>query len=322
MNNREKQIIEGLFNTENEAIRSKSILYIFHGKYEIDKDGKRILRKTPYAKAIENAVRKLFSGNLFFNRFEEVYYTFEAEFLSYLTKISHEKLYEIEQLDSWLFKAACNFASNKYYRKKVCEALCVDEGQSYDTISLDDEDHGIESKASIQTENTSKSNSEGFHNKIPESDNEDESEWAEIQINTYIDKIPHEYYRTVIRALVIEGMSREEFALEVNKKVSAVNNDVSRAMNALIQVALPDIRWRKKQLYVTYRDEFINDKYKDLLEQFYMGSKSYEELGDLYGLKETEVKSILIKSIDILKNKAINNPKEYSKDELDEDYYG
>ena len=66
----------------------------------------------------------------------------------------------------------------------------------------------------------------------------------EFMIKKYIDQIPHEYYRTVIRVLVLEGASREEFALEMGKKVTAINNDVSRAMSSLMQVALPDIRWR------------------------------------------------------------------------------
>ena len=66
----------------------------------------------------------------------------------------------------------------------------------------------------------------------------------------------------------VNGMAMEDFAEEQGKRLSAVHNDHKRAMSALIQAALPDIRWRAPKLYESFRFE-LNDAESEVLERFF-----------------------------------------------------
>ena len=310
MNNNEKDIILGLFSSD-ESKRTRCINILFYGIY---KDGR--LCKTPYSKAIENAVRKFFSGNKFYDRFDEVYSTFVSFFFDYVQKLGPGKLLETDKLDSWLFTVACHFAANKYYRKQVCDTLGIKEDIDLSEISIDD-NYNTDVVVSVQNEEGERHDI-GIHAKIPD-DDDNESIWAESLIKKYIDQIPHEYYRTVIRVLVLEGASREEFALEMGKKVTAINNDVSRAMSSLMQVALPDIRWRTKQLYSLHKDDITQDD-RIILDQFYLNSKPIEKIAEELSLKENELRLKILSSFNELKKMVSIDPVEYGENKSIYDY--
>lgn len=298
MNSREKQIVTCLFDTENELRRNESINILFNGKFVSDKDGHRHFQKTPYAKAIENAVRKYFSGLSRYDvKFEHLYCSFETEFLEFLIKKGRDKLLEIDQLDRWLFTAACHFAANPYYRKKVVAAVGVDESTDYAFIGLDvTTDRDEESMSADSTDAIVVDCPEtGIDQKmkIPEPD---DSYWAENKIRSYIDKIPHEYYRTILRAIMLDNVSHDDFAKQQGKRKSAIYNDLSRAMDSLIVAALPDIRFRTRQMFKLYGDRLSDESARCLMEQFYSGRHTIADIAARNGLTESKLNSILAKA--------------------------
>lgn len=314
MNSREKQIITCLFDTGNELRRNESINILFNGKYVTDQDGHRHFQKTPYATAIGNAVRKYFSGLSRFDiKFDHIYCSFETEFLEYLIKLGQDKLMEIDQLDRWLFTVACHFAANPYYRKKVVTAVGVDESIDYTFVGLDvTTDRDEDSLADDSTDAIVVDSPEtgiGQKMKIPEPD---DSDWAENKVRSYIDKIPHEYYRTILSAIMLDNVSHDDFAKQQGKKKSAIYNDLSRAMDSLIVAALPDIRYRTKQLFRLYGNRLSDETSRSLMEQFYTGRQTIAEIAKQNGLTESKLSSILVKAYSELRKFAAHDAASYN----------
>lgn len=307
MNTREKQIITCLFDTENELRRNESINILFNGKSVSDQNGYRHFQMTPYAKAIGDAVRKYFSGlsSRYDVKFEHIYCSFETEFLEYLIKKGQDKLMEIDQLDCWLYTAACHFAANPYYRKKVVTAVGVDESTDYAFFGLDvttdrDEDSLADDSIDAIVVDSPETGI-GQKMKIPETDDTD---WAENKVRSYIDKIPHEYYRTILREIMLNNVSHDDFAKQQGKKKSAIYNDLSRAMDSLIVAALPDIRYRTKQLFRLYGNRLSDETSRSLMEQFYTGRQTIAEIAKQNGLTESKLSSILAKAYGELRKLA------------------
>ena len=315
MNSREKQIVTCLFDTENELRRNESINILFNGKYVSDQDGHRHFQKTPYAKAIGDAVRKYFSGlsSRYDVSFEHIYCSFETEFLEYLLKKGQDKLMEIDQLDRWLYTVACRFAANPYYRKKVVSAFGVDESADYAFVGLDVTTDRDEDSLADDTSDSivvdSPETGIGQKMKIPEPD---DSDWAENKVRSYIDKIPHEYYRTVLREIMLNNISHDDFAKQQGKKKSAVYNDLSRAMDSLIVAALPDIRYRTKQLFRLYGDRLSDETARKLMAQFYTGRQAIAEMARQNGLTESKLSSILAKAYGELRKFAAQDAVSYN----------
>lgn len=245
MNSRELQLIEALINKEDSVRHNKAIEIIFHGTV---KDGKMI--KNAYVNAIENAVRQCFSGALYRGRFEEIYITFEAEFYNYLMKVKPDTLRSIDKLESWLYVASRNFANS--HRKKITMALGIVETEVKSDILID-----------------------------CCNDDADPSSWASDLLDSYIEQISCEYYRLILRAVVLEDMPREEFAEEQGKKdAAAIDRDVRRAKLELIKVAMADIKWRSRKVMSKYCDQIPKQAERNLLEDFFTG----KHVKDINGL--------------------------------------
>ena len=118
---------------------------------------------------------------------------------------------------------------------------------------------------------TRKENEDGRYNSNENIIDQPEAEsfWAESLINKYLDQISHENYRAVIRAVVLEGMSREDFAEESGISYTAVNLLLNHAMTSLTTVALQDIRWRSKKSYTNYIHLIKDDKDRMLLKDYF-----------------------------------------------------
>lgn len=251
MNIREQQIIEALIDREDVIRHNKALEILFHGTY---KEGKFV--KNGFVNAVENAVRQCFSGTLYRGRFEEIYVTFETEFYKYLTKVKPETLRSIDKLENWLYIASRNFANS--HRKHINEALGIVETEIKSDICLD---RGTDAKP--------QDDEDSFNDIV---DEKDSSAWAEDLLNRYIDRISCEYYRLILRAVVLEEMPREEFAQEQGKKdAAAIDRDVRRAKLELIKVAMSDIKWRSRKVMNTYGCLISKETDRLLLEDFFNG---------------------------------------------------
>lgn len=254
MNSREQQLIEALINKEDIVRHNKAIEILFHGTV---KNGKMI--KNAYVNAIENAVRQCFSGSFYRGRFEEIYITFETEFYKYLQKVKPDTLRTIDKLESWLYIASRNFANG--HRKQINAALGIVETEVYSDNLFD-----------CCSENRSKDDTISFNEIID--DCADSSSWASDLLDSYIEQISCEYYRLILRAVVLENMPREEFAEEQCKKdAAAIDRDVRRAKLELIKVAMSDIKWRSRKLMSKYCDQITKQIERSLLEDFFAGKQ-------------------------------------------------
>lgn len=286
--------MEGILNPQDATRHAACVRILFHGD-------------NPYSSVLHNVVRKCFSGRFYIGRFQETYLTFETEFYQYLLKLKPEKVREVDNLPSWLFRVAANFANS--HRQKINQALGIEMDTVAFSVTLDRDD----SEESEMDEQPQRHPDTGHHRKQDDTEDDtdddepaessDSSAWAEDLLNGYIDKIPHAYYRTVIRALSLEGMDPSDFAEEQGKKVSAIYNDLSRAMDALVVVALDDIKWRTRTLYSQYGD-LLTQQQQDLLTAFYDPDVQLETLALKMKVKPNEVRSKIVGAYKALQKMA------------------
>lgn len=268
MNVQEKKLLEAFLNQEDVRMHDRAVKLLFYGRTVTDASGREIHTEFDVTRAIRNAVTICYSGPLYSGRSREVYDTFVSLFEDYLLKKTRETFDDIDDLQNWMFTVAKNFANGK--RKAIHKILGIDEmtvpfDRTQDVGDLKDSGHG---KARPDTD--------GDHRpeKVPDEDDdssddpEHSSKWAEDLINEYICRIPHPYYREILLVVHVYGMSMEDYAEEQGKKLSAIHNDHKRAMSALIQAALSDIRWRSPKLFDSFRD-CLDSVDVEILERFF-----------------------------------------------------
>lgn len=238
---KEKSLISAFVCQSDTVRHSKASQLLFYG---MPSAGTYV--ENAYVQALKKAVRICFSDVKYRGHFNDIYDTFVSLFYAYLLTKT-ERLLNIETtLAGWLFVTAKNFANNN---RKEIDTL-VGLANSSDALEYDSTMDALISK-----ENEDACGSAD----VIIDDSESGMMWAEHLVNRYIDRISNEKYRTAIRAIVIEGMPREEFAEEQHISYQAVNLLVNHAMIALTNVALPDIRWRSKKCYSQYID-LVKDK--------------------------------------------------------------
>lgn len=269
MNARERLLIEALYDTQNEAKRNAGVTLFFYSRNKKDVNGKSVSVKSQYAVMMENIVRKYFSGEKYCGRFREVYDTFVTEFYKYLLSLSKDKFLEADNFESYLFVCVSNFCKNQSRRRAIDAALGIDEEVSLFTVY----DEPINEDQLVEQPATDNDKDSASRIKIPDHSDDDDGDdhWAEELLDYYINQIQNEYYRLVLRVIMLGRMSREDFAEEQGKKLSAIYNDISRAMDALIRVALPDIRFRTKSMFKKYQDELSREDV-EILNRFYEGN--------------------------------------------------
>lgn len=268
MNIQEKRLIEAFLDTGNAVLHNKAVELLFYGRKGTDANGRTICREFDVTRAVRNAVSIYYSGSLYAGRQKEVYDTFISLFHAYLLKLNPDKLREIDNLQNWMFRVAKNFANS--HRKEVNELLGIEDSVIGFNMRMDVDEPEETDCANAR----SQEDVEPYMRKIPEKDNDSDSssehssKWAEELVAEYISRISHPYYREVLYAVDVNGMDMEDFAEEQGKRLSAVYNDHKRAMSALIQAALPDIRWRAPKLYESFKLE-LNDAESEVLERFF-----------------------------------------------------
>ena len=246
---KEKSIINAFVDISDKVRHDMAVQSLFYGR----PSGGRYIENA-YVQSVKKAVRLCYSDVKYRGRFKDVYDTFVSLFYPYLLNKA-EPLLNIETtLAGWLFVVARNFANNS--RKEIDSLLGLSDSVKYD--------QPIDNLISKENEDEDKNCNEAL---IDESGNGDP--WAENLVNAYIDRIPAESYRLAIRAILLEGMPREELAEELNTTYQAVNLLVSHAMAALTNVALTDIRWRSKKNYLNYIHLIKDDNDKLILKNYF-----------------------------------------------------
>ena len=314
MNERERQLIEGIINTGDRRIHNRCFQLLFHGQDTAGRDERIKYEKNPYVVAIENAVRTNFSGRHYQGLFSETYMVFESLFTTYLEHLKPEKLREIDDLKNWLFVAAGRFCNSN--RNKINELLGIeisDNNEEYNDSSKvkDKNDVALQEEKFIP-----KIDALGIHIKSPNDDDKaepsdnyteqaDSSDWAESFLNHYIDKINNAYYRDLIRAIKLEGVSVETMAEDYEKSPDDIYRDYNRAWDKLLQVTLPDIKIRSKSLFKKYESK-LNDEQTCLLNQFFFGDLNHAAIVHPNKKSHDDMERAIVKAYKVLLRTAKN----------------
>ena len=294
MNAQEKKLLEAFLNQNDVRQHGRAVELLFYGRTVKDASGREIHTEFDVTRAIRNAVSICFSGPLYSGRRREVYDTFVSLFTDYLLRKPRETFDEIEDLQNWMFLVARNFANG--HRKAMHEILAIDEAsvpfdRKQDVTEPEDSGREDEARPDVDEDRQpAKVPDEDDDSSDDSSDDpEHSSKWVEDLIGEYICRIPHAYYREILYVLHVYGMSMEDYAEEKGKKLSAIHNDHKRAMSALIQAALPDIRWRSPKLYDSYRD-FLDSDETEVLDCFFEDG----DAEDMAGLVKAYVKLLKV----------------------------
>lgn len=307
MNERERQLIEGIINTGDRRTHNRCVQLLFHGQDIAKGNECTNIRKNEYVVALENSVRTCFSGRFYQGRFSDTYLVFESLFVTYLEHIKPEKLREIDDLKNWLFVTASRFCNSN--RKKINELLGIetnDNNKEYndglkakdnDTTSQEDNPIPPNEASSIRiTIPYDDDDSEPSEDLVEQTDSTD---WAESLLGYYIDKISNTYYRDLIRAIKIEGVPVETMAEEYKKSADDIYRDYNRAWDKLLQVSLPDIRIRSKSLFKKYKSEF-DDKQAGLLNKFFFSGHNLTAIASSEGMKQDDLEKAIVKVYKVL----------------------
>ena len=280
MNERERQLIEGILNTGDRRLHNRCIQLLFHGQDASRRDERVLYKKNEYVVALENAVRTNFSGRHYQGLFPETYMVFESLFVTYLEHLNPEKLREIEDLKNWLFVAAGRFCNSN--RSRINELLGIEtsdlteefDDNSKENVTNDETGHDEVTPfiggAVIKAQSTTNDVGNQVQTDDP-NEPSDSAGWAESLLNSFIDKISNEYYRDLIRAIKIESVAVNTIAEEYGKTTDDIYRDYNRAWDKLLQVSLPDIRFRSKRLLKKHEADF-DDTQADLLNKFFFSS--------------------------------------------------
>lgn len=249
---KEKSIINAFVDISDKVRHDMAVQSLFYGR----PSGGRYIENA-YVQAIKKAVRLCYSDAKYRGQFKDIYDTYISIFYVYLLAKS-EKLSKIEtSLAGYLFVTAKNFANDKNVRNEIEISI----GLSDPSTSV-----GIDNIIA-----TLLSNEDGIElpTEEPIDSPDTDSYWAEYLTNKYINSIPNERYRIAIRAIVLEGMPREELAEEFETSYSAINLLLNHAMTALTNVALSDIRWRSRKCYTQYVHLLKDDTDRLLLKDYF-----------------------------------------------------
>ena len=273
MNRRERQLIEGIINISDRRIHNRCIQLLFHGQDTAKPDERVLYKKNDYVVALENAVRINFSGRHYQGLFSETYMVFESLFVTYLEHLKPEKLREIDDLKNWLFVAAGRFCNSN--RNKINELLGIE-------TSDNNEEYDDDSEPS---------------NELIE--DADSAGWAESLLCFYIGKISNAYYRDLIRAIKIEGVTVETIAEEYNKTEDDIYRDYNRAWDKLLQVTLPDIRIRSKSLFKKHESK-LDDEQTRLLNRFFFSGYDLSAMAISEKVNQNDLEKAIVKSYKVL----------------------
>lgn len=132
----------------------------------------------------------------------------------------------------------------------------------------------------------------------PTNNNSDQE--AKIDVHKYLDSMPNERYRYVIKSLFLDDREPEELSIEMGTPVSNIYNLKSRGIDQLRDVA---IHFNEINHLEKYINLISDDRKQNILISLFIERKSYEEVCSDLNLKEVQFKKLKKDAIKEIKNK-------------------
>ncbi len=121
-----------------------------------------------------------------------------------------------------------------------------------------------------------------------------------IDVYQYLDAMPNEYYRRVIKALFLEDKAPETLAKEFGTPVSNIYNLKSRGLDQLRDVVLYSTEVCNLERYIKLAS---NDRYRTILTSIFIEKKDYDVVCSELKITEFEFKRLKKDAIKEIKNK-------------------
>ena len=247
MNAKEKAIIEAIIDKSDERRHRRAM---------------EILVVKDYCETIKKAVRSAFSGWRYKNtEFDDLYNAFLLSFIPLIESMKAETLRSIQNLEGWLFRVAVNCANR--HRNEVNEAMGVNVTEE-PFLSFDDDIAHEVNEAYYPDEPT------------------DLERFDEL-INRYVDQLPIERDRIIVKAIKIDDMDKTELAAELGLTVPALHLAFEEAWRRVLKRALPDIRYRARKMF-KLNEEYLSKNDTMILGEFFKG-----EMKNPSNKEETEI---------------------------------
>lgn len=130
--------------------------------------------------------------------------------------------------------------------------------------------------------------------------NGNECQDEKIDIHSYLDSMPNERYRYVVKALYLDDKAPEELAQEMGTPVSNIYNIKSRALDQLRDIVLYSNEISNLSKYI---NSIIDDRKRKILFSIFIEKKSYTEVYSDLKITEVEFKKLKKDAIKEIKNK-------------------
>ena len=299
MNAKEKAIIEAIIDKHDKRRHDKALTLLLFG----ERRGVCYV-KNDYVNCLENLVRKKCGGV----NFADSYSIFATEFWMHLDRMSPEQLRDINDFLSWLFIVAKNFIETIRKRIEYFQLGNTPINESILSDTTDDTDEVEAEEANCEMENNS---GDSELDEAPQQHHEEESEestsfdedeqdrlkreyFALWRFHYYLDKMTNETYKDLLAAVYIHGADRESLAEEYAWSMAVFNLTLDHARNALITVALDDIRRCQPDLFRKYEyHKDMDDETASLLRDFFVCKLDMQQLAQMRHKTNYEMKKTL-----------------------------
>lgn len=265
MNAKEKAIIQAIIDKSDAKRHQRAIDILTVGRIQ-DARGENVLPKLipDYCKVIKSAVKCVCTGWRYNGLSDDdIYGAFLIHFIPAIEAVKEETWLKVEDLKHWLFRVAQNCAKKNI--KEINIDLDVDTKNdgcvlSYDETWMKEEGQG-ESEDNIYAYSP---------------DEPTELETFDNLINKYVDQLPIERDRVIVRAIKIDDMDREELAAELGLTPAALNLAYEEAWMRVLKRALPDIRYRARTMFK--ENEYkLKQNDAEILHDFFSGYNKAKE---------------------------------------------
>lgn len=152
------------------------------------------------------------------------------------------------------------------------------------------------SKSEIKEESIESSNEKI----MPTSTNGVHSVELKIDMQMFLDSMPNERYRIVLKSLFIDDIAPEDLAAEMNTTVYNIYNIKSRALDQLRDVFLFSNEIHHLEKYISL---ISDDRSRELLSSLFLKKRSYEEICSELKISENILKRMKQDAIKELKSK-------------------
>ena len=144
---------------------------------------------------------------------------------------------------------------------------------------------------------------EEHHGSSPSTEEESQQE-AHIDVYQYLDAMPNDYYRKVIKALFLDDKAPEILAKEMNTPVSNIYNIKSRGLDQLRDVALYSNEICNLEKFIKL---ISDDRNRSILTSIFIEKKDYEVVCSELKITEDQFKKIKKDAIKEIKKKIFKN---------------